>query len=765
MDDGAPESGAEEKANILIVDDLPEKLLVFQTVLEEMGQNLVPVQSGAAALREILKREFAVILLDVNMPDIDGFETAALIRKHRRSAHTPIIFITSYADEVQTAKGYSLGAVDYILSPVVPEILRSKVGVFVSLYLMTRQIRRQADSKAAVLAAEAARRIAEENDRCSAFLARASRMLSGSLQAEVAMNQCAELLIPELAAFAVVQLTDPDFGQSEALVASASQVDVVLPPRLDNAQVDAVSSSRLDLPWGASRALPVVSGPEVRVYTSRQPEADLDPLLRDMLADALESRERRVVQSVCVSSAGSPALASVHARRLSTLDSFIAVPLLVGDRVLGAILIAPDPDSPWKAHLTMLLEEIAARAASAFENVRLYGVLQREVHERMAAQEELQDSNRRKDEFLAMMSHELRNPLAPIQMAVEVVRRSAAPHPKVDWAIDIANRQLRQMTRLIEELLDVTRISQGKIVLKRERLDLNAVIAQGVETVHGLIESRRQALAVELPPHPVWLEGDVARLTQVVANLLHNASKYSPEETSIALRSRIEGNGVVVSVVDQGMGIDPELLPRIFDLFAQGKRGLDRSQGGLGVGLTLARRLAQLHGGDIEVHSAGFDQGSEFRVRLPDVMRDEAPEALAAVANVAEGREAERILVVDDNHDAAVAIAAVLELDGHAVRMAHDGQEALAALDAFKPHVVILDIGLPVLDGYEVARRIRKLPEGAGILLIALTGYGQRSDRQAAVDAGFDRHFVKPADTASMLACIDEWRARTGAAR
>ncbi|MEJ8858142.1 response regulator [Variovorax robiniae] len=743
IDDGAAASGVEEKANILIVDDLPEKLLVFQTVLEELGQNLVPVQSGAAALREILKREFAVILLDVNMPEIDGFETAALIRKHRRSAHTPIIFITSYADEVQTAKGYSLGAVDYILSPVVPEILRSKVGVFVSLYLMTRQIRRQADSKAAVLAAEAARRIAEENDRCSAFLARASRMLSGSLQAEVAMNQCAELLIPELAAFAVVQLSDPDFGQSEALVASAVQVDVALP-------------SRLDPPGGSER----------RVYASRVPETDLDPLLRETLADAIDSRQRRVVQAVVRAPGdGSPALASVHERRLSTLDAFIAVPLLVGERVLGAILVAPDAESPWKAHLTMLLEEIAARAASAFENVRLYGVLQREVRERMTAQEELQDSNRRKDEFLAMMSHELRNPLAPIQMAVEVVRRSAAPHPKVDWAIDIANRQLRQMTRLIEELLDVTRISQGKIVLKRERLDLNAVIAQGVETVHGLIESRRQALAVELPPHPVWLQGDVARLTQVVANLLHNASKYSPEETAIALHSRIEGDAVVVSVVDHGMGIDPELLPRIFDLFAQGKRGLDRSQGGLGVGLTLARRLAQLHGGDIEVFSAGFDQGAEFKVRLPDVMRDDVPEALAVVATAAEGREAERILVVDDNHDAAVAIAAVLELDGHEVRVARDGQEALAELDAFKPHVVILDIGLPVLDGYEVARRIRRLPEGPGMLLIALTGYGQRSDRQAAVDAGFDRHFVKPADTALMLACIDEWRARAGAVR
>ncbi|MDM0112504.1 response regulator [Variovorax sp. J22R133] len=720
--DGGPiDSGEEEKANILIVDDLPEKLLVFQTVLEELGQNLVQVQSGAAALREILKHEFAVILLDVNMPDIDGFETAALIRKHRRSAHTPIIFITSYADEVQTAKGYSLGAVDYILSPVVPEILRSKVGVFVSLYRMTRQIRKQADGKAAVLAAEAARRIAEENDRYSAFLARASRVLSGSLQADVAMSQCAELLIPELAAFAVVQLTDPDFGQSDALLASTS---------------------------------------DGHVHTSRRPDDQLDPVLRELLQDVVESRQRRVVHGVRMPWVRAPGDEAEPAWRPSTLNSFMAVPLLLGERVLGAILIATDGENPWKSHLTMLLEEIAARAAGAFENVRLYGVLQKEVRERMAAQEELQESNRRKDEFLAMMSHELRNPLAPIQMAVEVVRRTVTAQPKVTWALDIANRQLRQMTRLIEELLDVTRISQGKIVLKRERLDLNAVIAQGVETVHGLIESRRQKFLLELPPHPVWLDGDVARLTQVVANLLHNASKYSPEESSIALRSHVEGDSAVISVVDQGMGIDPELLPRIFDLFAQGKRGLDRSQGGLGVGLTLARRLAQLHGGDIEVHSAGHDKGSEFRVFLPGVKADPEAAIRGVVGVHADSRKAmQRVLVVDDNNDAAVAIAAVLELDGHEVRVARDGRQALADMVEFSPHVVVLDIGLPLLDGYEVARRIRKLPQGEGVLLIALTGYGQSSDRQAATDAGFDRHFVKPADAALLLACIDEWPA------
>ena len=708
----------EEKASILIVDDLPEKLLVFQSVLEELGQNLVKVRSGAAALRELLKQEFAVILLDVNMPDIDGFETAALIRRHPRSALTPIIFITSYADEVQTAKGYSLGAVDYILSPVDPVILRSKVSVFVSLYLMGRQIRRQADGKAAVLAADAARRAAEENDRRSAFLAKASRELSGSLEAEVAMRHCAQLLVPEIAPAAVVFLSDPDFGQLPVCGA------------LSEGAQDAVAS------WKS--------------------QTEIDPQLHRMLRSAIVSRQRTAHEIANLSWLG------VHAARATeehaVPSALLAVPLVIGERVLGAILVGAYHAGHWSIPTCLLLEEITIRATAAFENVRLYRVLQREVRERMAAQEELQESNRRKDEFLAMMSHELRNPLSSIKLAVEVVRRHVVPHAKVEWGLEVADRQLRQLTRLIEELLDVTRISQGKIVLQRSRLDMNAVIAHSIETVHGLIESRRQSLNVQTPVQPVWLDGDAARLTQVIANLLQNASKYSPEASVITVESHVEAGKVVVTVDDRGMGIDPELLPRIFDLFAQGKRGLDRAQGGLGVGLTLARRLTEMHDGQIEAYSDGRDKGSRFLVRLPLVLQALEPTAVARPRpQRAAGFAVHRILVVDDNHDAAAAIATVLEGEGHAVQIAQDGVEGLARLDEFHPQVVILDIGLPLLDGYEVARRIRKSQAAEGMLLIALTGYGQHTDRQKAVEAGFDFHFVKPAETDDLIACIHSW--------
>ncbi|VTU38744.1 Autoinducer 2 sensor kinase/phosphatase LuxQ [Variovorax sp. PBL-H6] len=722
----------EEKADILVVDDLPEKLLVFRTVLEELDQNLVLVRSGADALREILQREFAVILLDVNMPGIDGFETATLIRQHRRCAHTPIIFITSYADEMQTARGYSLGAVDYILSPVVPEILRSKVSVFVALHQMRRQVRRQADARAAVMAAQAARRVAEESDRRSAFLAHASRVLSGSLQIGVAMRQLAELLVPGQAPLALALLVDPDLGAGEMVAAAQAQ------------------GAKLQLSSGL--------------------ESRLDEHLRAALGSAAHERRAVRLDEAALAALTPAALGfTTGGDALPPLRSAQAVPLVFGERVLGVVLVAWSDAGERGATEDGLIEELAGRAATAFENARLYLVLQREMLERQAAQEELQRTNQRKDEFLAMMSHELRNPLAPIHTAVQVIRRVAAPHPKVTWALDIAERQLKQLTRLIEELLDVARISQGKIVLKHETLDLNTVVAQSVETVQPFIDGRRQALRMVVPQQPAWLLGDMARLTQVIANLLHNAAKYSPEGTGIELVSWLEEDEVVLSVRDQGIGIDAELLPRIFELFEQGERGLDRAQGGLGIGLTLARRLTEMHGGRIEAFSEGRDRGSEFRLRLPRVGAVQLADPAAPLPTTAASRsEPLHILVVDDNRDAAIGIATMLELEGHVVRTAHDGEEALGAATTHSPAVVVLDIGLPLLDGYEVARRMRAMPDLAGALLIAVTGYGQNEDRAAAIGAGFDHHFVKPADPEVLLGCIRAWsrlRAQDGAGK
>jgi signal transduction histidine kinase/DNA-binding response OmpR family regulator len=710
----AASDDGQEKVNILIVDDLPDKLLVFATVLEELGQNLVFVKSGREALREVLQREFAVILLDVNMPEIDGFETAALLRKYKRSADTPIIFITSFADEIQTERGYAMGAVDYIQSPVVPHILRSKVRVFVRLYAMQRQVRRQADAHAAVLAADAARRVAETNDRRSALLANASRVLSGSLDVKVGMNALAGLVVPELASFAVVM------------------------PGGEGGQVDGPV---------------VVAG---RSGAIERPMAALDATILATLASARQARRRidmtaeQLAQLVALDGVGAPADESLAADWCAVA----AVPLLSGDRLHGVLLVAANrrnQHADWS-----ILGDLAARAATALENARLYESLQLEIVERRTAEAELQEASRRKDEFLAMLSHELRNPLAPIRTALEVIRRIAPPDAKFAWASDIMVRQLRQLTRLVEELLDVARISQGKIVLKREKVDLNAVIAHSVETAKPNLDARNQTLRVQSFPDPLWLHGDFARLAQIVSNLLHNASKYSEDGSAIELDTRVESNGALILVRDHGIGIEPQLLPRIFDLFTQGARGLDRAQGGLGVGLTLARRLAQMHGGSIDAFSAGVGAGAEFVIRLPCIGLVRGGEAPVAPPPARPPLTC-RILVVDDNHDAALSLATYFEMSGHEVRTAGDGREALEVAERFVPQAVVLDIGLPILDGYQVATQLRLAPSMRHALLLALTGYGQKEDQLAAGRAGFDRHFVKPADPDTLASCIATW--------
>ena len=695
----------EEKANILLVDDLPEKLLVFETLLEELGQNVTSVRSGNEALREVLKQEFAVILLDVNMPDIDGFETASLIRKYKRSAHTPIIFITAYADEMQTARGYSLGAVDYILSPVVPSVLRSKVKVFVELHIMQRRMRRQADERIALAASEAARHLAEENTRRSTFLSQASRVLSGSLDVGIGMRKLLELVVPELA-------------QSATLVL-------------------------LDEQQHARRALTCEPDARGTLSTLQRSFDDLPPAEQAAFARSFESRAREPAPAEDASVAGAPATPAGS-----------VVPLLIGERSLGALLVRNHHD----AEETATLDELASRAAIAFENARLYRSLQIEIDERSQAETRLQESNQRKDEFLAMLSHELRNPLAPIRNAVQVFRLRSPSDPKLIWATDVTDRQVKHLTRLVDELLDVARISQGKIVLQMESIDLLRVIDHSVETVRPLIEERRHTLTQELPASPVWLRGDAARLSQVLGNLLNNAAKYTDPGGHIHLSLAVSEGQAVLSIQDDGLGIEPEVLPNVFDLFEQGRRSLDRSQGGLGVGLTLVQRLVQMHNGRVEVASAGPGKGAEFRVILPCISEVRLPDEPAALPDAATFGGC-RVLVVDDNRDAAESTALFLEMAGHEVQWVDDAFQALTTAAAFAPHVVVLDIGLPSMDGFEVARRLRKLPETAGAMLIALTGYGQQGDRLQGVEAGFDEHLVKPADPELLVKLVGDWYA------
>jgi PAS domain S-box-containing protein len=382
-----------------------------------------------------------------------------------------------------------------------------------------------------------------------------------------------------------------------------------------------------------------------------------------------------------------------------------------------------------------------------------------DITQRMAMEQALRDADRRKDEFLAMLAHELRNPLAPLQNGLQILRLKCAGEPTIDEVGEMMQRQVGQLVRLVDDLLDISRITRGRVELRKELVDLAEVATRAVEAARPMIDARRHQLTYEGPPVPVLVNADPTRLTQVIGNLLNNAAKFTETGGRIRLSVGRELNAGVVRVVDEGIGIAADMLPRIFELFAQAERTLDRSQGGLGIGLTLVRHLVEIHGGSVQAFSAGLGTGSEFVVRLP-APAHLGPSDRFAVKRNAGGASPERILVVDDNVDAAESLAKLLRLSGHEASTAYTGMAVAGAVAEHRPDVVLLDIGLPGLDGYEVARRLRAAPGGDRLLLIALTGYGQESDRQRSRAAGFDHHLVKPLDVVALELLLGNQKGR-----
>lgn len=389
---------------------------------------------------------------------------------------------------------------------------------------------------------------------------------------------------------------------------------------------------------------------------------------------------------------------------------------------------------------------------------RRVAVLFKDITEHRRIEQDLQLTDRRKDEFLAMLAHELRNPLAPISAAADLLRLGRLDAARVRQTSEIIGRQVRHMTSLVNDLLDVSRVTRGLIKLELATLEVGRIVADAVEQARPLLDARRHHFSVSLAPEPVFVQGDAKRLVQVIANLLNNAAKYTPEGGHVALTMAVRGERVRLAVADDGIGMAPGLAHQVFELFAQAERGSDRSQGGLGIGLALVKSLVELHHGSVNAHSAGLGLGSEFSVSLPLAAKAEparsAPSSIAAQAQP----DGLRVLLVEDNEDAADVLAMFLEATGHRVCVEHDSIGALGRAGAERPDVCLLDIGLPDIDGCELARRLRERPELADKVLIALTGYGQEQDRSRAIAAGFAHYFVKPVDTAVLSALFDQLR-------
>jgi signal transduction histidine kinase/DNA-binding response OmpR family regulator len=699
-----------ERAGILVVDDRPENLLVVRTILEDLGHDLVAVRSGEQALKCLLERDFAVILLDINMPGMDGLETATFIRGRQKSLHTPIIFLTAYVEEMHTVKAYALGAVDYMLTPVVPAVLRSKVKVFIDLFLMTRQVERQADQRIAFAREQAARAAAEESARRLSFLTRASDILASSLDVGANMRAMSRFVVPYLA----------DVG---ALTVLPEHVPV----------------AHAEIAWGGYGG----QTPSSETIARLEDEAILSAM-REALAsgDLVDIRLERNYGALSATKVVDGRTESCNLDLGFDLNSVVVLPLVARNRRLGALVLGY-ADRAFDAATRALAEDIAARTAVAIDNCLLYA--------------KVQEADQRKNEFLAMLAHELRNPLAPVRNAAQMLRNSQADAAKLEWAANVIDRQSRHLVRLVDDLLDVARITQGKITLSFEAVDVAAVVSLAEEMTRQLIESRKHTLAIALPPVPLAVYGDCARIAQILGNLLNNAAKYSETGSQIALDVEESGTDVVFRVRDSGIGIPVDLLGSIFDLFIQADRSLDRSQGGLGIGLTIVRNLVQMQGGTVQAFSAGTGKGSEFVVRLPRVAVERAGEVV--LRSLAPGATAGlRILVVDDHPDAAESMSALMQAAGHQSTIAHDGPAALAIAGRLRPDVVLLDIGLPGMNGFEVARALRAAPETSGCVLIAVSGYGQTEDQKRSREVGFDHHLVKPADFSALERILESVR-------
>jgi PAS domain S-box-containing protein len=934
------------RSPILLVDDQLANLLALEAVLQELGEPLVRANSGDEAVRRLRDEDFAVVLLDVRMPGMDGFETARLIRTHHRSRATPIIFVTAHSTDLSVEEAYAIGAVDFLSKPLMPAVLKAKVGFLVELHRSRQELqaaeRRAVEDRAflaAVLEAIEDGVVACGADGTLSLFNRATREFHGLPAQPLGSEEWAGRYdlyrtdgktplpreeIPLFRAFSGEVVRDaelviaPKRGEARVVLASGqplydasggkigavvsmhdvtarreAQVAAQAATREQNRRREAEAAADLiresrerlraseervrlatdaaglgvwmwnigadhaswenermyallglspqDEPVNARRfageflhaddAAPfrrairrtLATGAQLhfegRLVRRRdgvlrwieltgilQPAGDGSP--RRILGTAAditdrkqaeaelrksEERYRTLFESMdegfcIIDVVFDPAGRPVDYRFLEINPAFEKHTGLVGAQGKLIRELVPDQDEHWFERYGQVARtgqsvrfELEGKALNRWFDVyatRLGGpgsskvaVLFNDVTERRRSQDNLQrlaaelaETDRRKTEFLATLAHELRNPLAPISNGLQLMRIASADAQAREKAREMMERQLSHMVHLVDDLLDIARISSGKVDLKKARVDLSAVLDSAVESSMPLISAGEHQFTVQVAQEKLELTADPVRIGQIVSNLLNNAAKYTPRGGRIELSAGRDGQDAVISVADTGIGIAPDALPNVFEMFTQVGRGPDRSQGGLGIGLALVRRLVDLHAGSVTAESAGPGQGSRFTVRLPLASRSAAEPPATMSTTPAQPAARLRVLVVDDNIDAAESLAALLDLSGHATRVAHDGEEALRTAQEFRPEVVFLDIGMPGKDGYEVARALRGKPETRQAVLVALTGWGAKDDRVRSESAGFDHHLTKPAGITAVEGLLSKMAAdRPGA--
>jgi PAS domain S-box-containing protein len=970
----------EAKVDILLVDDHPANLLALEAILGELGQNLVKAHDGEQALALLREADFAVVLLDVQMQGLDGFETARLIRRQERSRQTPIIFLTAFEDDpnFRPEAAYALGAVDYLVKPLVPNILRAKVSGFIELFEKTRRlaiaeadVREQlrhvlATVNDMVLVLDRELRYIYVNDRMVEASGIPREAIVGRRLREVFPDAADSLLERELlrvlqenatrhfefyhAAYdrwfdnrayptldglilVTTEITERKknesrqrlLGEAGRILGSSLDFEATLsdvcrsfvPSFADWCSLDLLSEG------GLPRRIQVAHKDPAMVELARDFRRRYPPSADDQrgVMKVLRTGEPEVVPEITDEMLVRAARDEEHLRSMRSLGlrSLLIVPLAASGRTIGALtLVMTSSARRFNDADLGVAVEIASRAALAVENARLFAeateairvrdealTLHRGIEEKLTLLVEasgslsasldlssvlgavlalsrqlisadayavwryrpesgrwgielgsglseeyqqstisvvketpsmpdnaiiaedvrecdylgdriqayeregisslmsiplkvhgsvsgslvfyyrslhrfdeievrvgtalsnlagsaigtaelykgLRDNDRRKDEFLAMLAHELRNPLSAISNAVRLSRQSQVAEDALEWSKDVIERQTGKLARLIDDLLDVSRITRGKIQLKKELVDARRVLDSALDAVKPLMDERKHEVTVWTDPRTLPLEADPIRLEQIFINLMTNAAKYTEAGGRISVTAEKKEGTLVFAVRDNGIGIHPDSLPTMFELFAQGERSIARSDGGLGIGLTIVRKLVEMHGGSVSGQSEGQNKGSVFTVRLPAADEHSVGKAAAPVAP-ARRQRCSRILIVDDNADTLRGMAKLLKLLGHEVATAHDGPSGLEAARNFRPNVVLLDIGLPGMNGYEIAPLLRREEYGDKLRIIAISGYGQEEDRRRSREAGFDHHLVKPIDHDALLTLL-----------